>query len=416
MANLAAQNLAALTQATQGAQEQAERQAAAAREAGMQGAAVGGSQKTQEAEFAGPEALATAVAAGFILGPAGGLVMGLAQGLLGKRERQNILDQQAATNEALNDSKAILESQFDNLRQGATNDDDLRILDSLQTQQDAAFRLLFSGTPQLQEQGLTLLQSVQGEINTFAANQETQRIDADVRDAELQRALSQEQYSRFNSIKVRFDDDSQGYEDVMGATNVALEALASGSPADLWAAGILVNRALDPTSVVRPEEAAAVGKLGGLWTQADVMLEKARSGITILPNERRDLQALLGTIQQGAQQIQLSREARYFTELADADVPPKYWDNFRLVDSVPAADPRPIRNVRPEPRPEPGAPPADPADPAASTLDQAVGAGVGLLDRARLWTTDRFEQLWTHLDEERRKNEERLRGRNRPVN
>jgi hypothetical protein len=406
MANLAAQNLAALTQAAQGEQEKAERQAAAARDAGMRGASLGRQQEAEEADFAGPEALATAVAAGFILGPAGGLLMGLAQGFLGKKERQNILDQQAKDNEALNDSRAILESQFDNLRQGATGPEDLRILDGLQTQQDAAFRLLFSGTPQLQEQGMALLQNVQGEINTFAAAQETQRIEADVRDAELQRVLSQESYDRFNSIKVRFDDDSRGYEEVMGATNVAMEALTKGSPADLWAAGILVNRALDPTSVVRPEEAAAVGKLGSLWTQAEVILEKARNGTTILPEERRNLQSLLGTIQQGAQQIQLAREARYFTELEDAEVPVRYWDNFRLVDSVPAAERGEIRTApQNEPPPQPGEPPA-PADP--STLDQAADGAGSLLDRAQLWTTDMIEDTMRRLNEGR--------YRDRPVN
>ena len=405
MANLAAQNLAALTQATQGAQEQAERQAAADRDAGMQGASLGRSREAEEANFAGPEALATAVAAGFILGPAGGLLMGLAQGFLGKKERQNILDMQAKENEALTDSRAILTSQFDDLRAGATNPEDLRQLDTLQTQQDAAFRLLFSGSPQLQEQGMGLLQDVQGRLNDFANTQETQRIDAEVRDAELRRVLDQEQYDRFNGIKVRFDDDSQGYEDVMGATNVAMDALANGSPADLWAAGILVNRALDPTSVVRPEEAAAVGKLGSLWTQAEVMLEKARSGITILPEERRNLQSLLGTIQAGAQQIQLAREARYFTELEDAGVPPKYWDNFRLVDSVPAADPRPIRSVTPEPPAQPGQPPQATEQ---STLDQAVSQGGNLLDRAQLWTTDMIDSTMRRLNEGR--------YRNRPVN
>ena len=49
-----------------------------------------------EASFALPEALATAVGVGWLLGPVGGLAMGIAQGILGKKEKQNALDAFAA--------------------------------------------------------------------------------------------------------------------------------------------------------------------------------------------------------------------------------------------------------------------------------------------------------------------------------
>ena len=293
--------------------------------------------RDMEAGFSTPEAVATAVASGFILGPVGGILMGVAQGILGKQAKQNVLDQFAAENEVYGSVDEMLNGQFDRLAAAATNPNDLEQLATLQTQKDTAMKMLTSGSQKLQAQGESLLADMFGQLNEYTDLQETQKIAAEAYDAELKRALSQEQYDRFTNIKIRFDDDSQQYEDILGATNTAIQALQDGSPADLWAAGILVNKALDPTGIVRQEEAEAVGALGSLFTKGEVILQKALDGTTILPEERNNLMSLLTTIQGGAKQIQLSREARFLTELADAEVPQKYWDNFRLVDSVPAA-------------------------------------------------------------------------------
>ena len=59
-----------------------------------------------EAEFALPEAMATAVGAGWLLGPVGGLLMGVAQGVLGKKEKQAALDNYAQDMGVLQDTTA----------------------------------------------------------------------------------------------------------------------------------------------------------------------------------------------------------------------------------------------------------------------------------------------------------------------
>lgn len=293
--------------------------------------------KGGKADFALPEALATAVGAGWLLGPVGGLLMGVAQGILGKREEQNAIDAFARDMGVLEETNSIFNDELDRLAATATNPNDLEQLSAMQTQKDVALRMM--QTPGLYEQGASLLSDFNTRLNDYTLTQETQRIEAEAADAQLKRELDNTQYSRYVNSKTRFDDESQTYLDVMQATDIALDALANGSPADLWAAGILVNKALDPVGVVREEEAAAVGRLGSLWEKANVIMEKARSGETILPEQRRELSSLLYSIRETGTKFQLAREARYSDEVNDIELPAKYHDNFRIARTVPAAAP-----------------------------------------------------------------------------
>lgn len=345
MGNRAARNLADLTRASERASDLAATQAKVATERGQSAGSM--ASGTDKAEFALPEALATAVVGSFILGPPGGLLLGAAQGWLGKREKQNILDKQAARNEAVSGAEAVLTSQFDTLLEGSTNDNDTEQLETLRTQQNAAFKMLRSGDPELQAGGMELMQSVQAEANGYAQRQETQRIEADVLKEEQIRVMEKQGYDRFTQLEGDFATESQGFEDIMQATNLAFEALERGNPADLWAASILVNKALDPTSVVRQEEADAIGAIGSLWDKAGTILERAKNGQSILPEQRRELSALVGSVQNGATQLQVSREGRYKEQLADSSVPIKYWDNFNRTSNVPAYEQGKLQNAGP---------------------------------------------------------------------
>lgn len=294
-----------------------------------------------DADFALPEALASTVVGSFLFGPVGGILLGVAQGILGKEAEQNALDRFAAENEVMAGVNDSLNAEFERMAARATNPDDIAQLDAMQTQKDAALKMMTSASPRMQEKGAELLSGVYGEMTEYTERQETQRIENEAYDAELKRALDQEQYDRFNGIKIRFDDDSTQYESIMGSANIAIEALQNGSPTDLMAAAILVNKALDPTSVVRPEEAKAIGQMGNLADKFYTIVESnVGTGQSILPEQRNELIDLLGTIQGGANKIQLAREARYMTELNDAGVPTRYWDNFKLVNSVPAVAPK----------------------------------------------------------------------------
>lgn len=284
------------------------------------------------------EGLITGIGASYILGPIG-LLLGVGQGILGRDAKQNEIDRFREEQDALTDVDGILNAEFDRLAAAATSPEDLAAITSLQTNKDAAMRMLMSSSPRLQEQGAALMDQVYSGITGYSETQEAQAIEADALDAELRRELEQEQYDRYSAIKVRFDNESSQFEEVMSSSNLALELLNRGTPADLTAALIQINKALDPTSVVRPEEAEAFGRIGNLYEQAEAMVQGWVTGEPITIEQRKQFQGLVESIQDEATRVQIAREARYYTELDDAGVPARYWDNFRMVDSVPVTEP-----------------------------------------------------------------------------
>ena len=298
-----------------------------------------------EEGFAFPEAAVTAVGVGWLLGPAGGLLMGIAQGILTRNERQSALDSYMQDMGILEETDSVFNDQLERLALTTENPNDLEQLSALQTQKDAALRLMASASPELQQRGSELLSDFSTRLNDYTLLQEEQRIQAETLEAEQRRELDQEQYSRYQTSINNFRSESQGYESVMQATDIALDALQNGTPSDLWAAGILINKALDPASVVRQEEAEAVGALGSIWDKANVYMEKARSGQTMLPEQRQELSGLLYRLRESNTEFQLAREARYADEVNDIGLPDKYRNNFRLATTVPASVPGDMKNA-----------------------------------------------------------------------
>ncbi len=297
------------------------------------------------AKFDMAQALPFIVGASWIMGPVGGLLVGLAQGILGKRARQNALD-------AYNDEMGTLEATQDIFhdeisRQAllASSPEDIAQLSAIQTQMDAAVEMMSSASPELQQQGGDLLSDASVRLNEYTVRQETQQIAADAYDAQLQRDLDKEDLANYKTAIAAFKAESTRYEDMMQATDIALDALANGTPADLWAAGILVNKALDPTGIVRKSESDAIGEIGSYWEQANVFMERARSGQTLLPNQRKELSALIYSMRETNTKFQLAREARYADQNEDMKMPAEYRNNFRLVTSVPAAATGDMKNV-----------------------------------------------------------------------
>ena len=291
----------------------------------------------QEAEFGWSEGAATAVAAGWILGPIGGLLVGLAQGLYTKKQEQAALDTYINNGETLDATADIFHSELDRLALTATNDNDVQQLSAMQTEFDTAMQLMSSASPELQQKGSQMLASAHEKLNGYSVRQEDQAIARQAYDDQLKRDLDEQQYSRFNEMHDEFRAESQGFEDVMLATDQAINALQNGTPSDLWAAGILINKALDPTGVVRQEEAEAVGAIGSIWDKANTLMEKARSGQTMLPEQRRELMGLLYSMRESNNEFQLAREARYMDTFNDLELPEQYRNNFQMATQVPAA-------------------------------------------------------------------------------
>ena len=175
-----------------------------------------------EADFAMPEAMATAIGVGWLLGPVGGLLMGVAQGILGKREEQSLLDQYAADQGVMTDLNDIYNDAFERAAIAANTPEELAQILSWQSQADAGFRMS-QGSPELREDGATMMSEAMAGLNELNVTNEVQAIEARAEDARLKRELDDTQYSRYTSSIGSFRAESAGYEGVMQATDIALD-------------------------------------------------------------------------------------------------------------------------------------------------------------------------------------------------
>lgn len=340
--NTAADELAKLQGGIESFEQQAQKQAQVASERGTQGAAVRSSGKKEEAKFAAPEALATTVVGSFLFGPAGGLLLGAAQGFLGKKERQNILDQQAKRNEAISGAEDVLRGRFDTLRMGrGVSEEDIDLLDTLKTNQEMGFRMMRSGDPQIMQNGMAILQSVNGSIEQFSRDQETQRIDAQVREEALAERMGQEGYNRYKDIQKDFDSQSANYIASIEKGNEILNLLESGNPFDLNAALIGMAKLNDPTSAAMEGEVNAWRNIGTLLDKSQKIASNL-DGKALNAKQARELQQTVLSIIDAREQIQLRREAMFQSRLDAAEVPQQYWGEFKLTESMPAVNPRSI--------------------------------------------------------------------------
>lgn len=300
--------------------------------------------ETGEAGFAALPAAVTAIGASAILGPVAGLVLGGVQGILGKRARQDELDRAAEEAEILAQSDDIAAAVFDSQRMAAQNPADLRQLDVLQSQYAVASKMLRSDVPETRARGAQLMQQVMGAQRAYEVQNETQLIAAEQREEDALRALGQENYSRYTDSRDNFMAESQQYLEVRGATVNLVDAIERGTAIDQYAAIKLVEKALDPTSVVRPEEQQAWGGLASAMERANIWLERLKSGKSLSPEQLAGLKNLALSIEGQAFEIQKRREARYHDEIIDIGLPAKFHDNFRLAEPLNIA-PAPVADA-----------------------------------------------------------------------
>jgi hypothetical protein len=294
-----------------------------------------------EADFALPEAMATAVGVGWLLGPVGGLLMGVAQGILGKRERQNAIDAYADDMGVLSETNDIFNDELDRLAVTVTNPNDLEQISALQTQKDAAMRMMSSASPELQQKGSDLLADFSQRMNDYALAQENQRIEQEAYQAQMARELDSSQQSIVQGLHADYDSQSANYEQIVLQSNAARAAIEKGDPISLNAALIMVNKALDPTSVVRPEEAKALGNVGTVLEQTRSKLgEWIETGAPISEEQRQELYGLVDTIQTTARSFQATRDMRFQERAIDAGLPEKYVNDFELVSKLPIYAPQ----------------------------------------------------------------------------
>lgn len=336
MGNKAAEELANLAQATQQADDQAAHMAAQDREAGANGARrLYDPDGDGKASLALPEGLATAVAAGFILGPAGGLAMGLAQAWLGKQERQNILDQWAAENDTWDNVEGVLNGRLDSLVETATNKNDLEQLQAFRAQQDAGLKLVRSANPNMQQRGAAMLADIDSQVNAYTERQETQRIEQEAIDAELKRVLGEQEFERYSTARDEYNLDLDTYEARMDNTNRLFTALSGTDPASQQAAAVLFRKTLDETSAVLPGEEASSGGTQSWLDSLARYVQTIADGGTLSPTQRADMGGIMGKFQELERSRFLRVEARYKTRLNNEGVEdPKLLEQFNASSQV----------------------------------------------------------------------------------
>lgn len=278
------------------------------------------------------KSLLVGVLSGAVFGPLAGLLIGGSSGILDKKNRQNSLDMMAERDGAFGEINAIFDAQLDSFVDNARSEDDLLQAEALRTTKNAAMKMI--ANPTLQTEGAKMLEKFYSDMNEYAVRQETQQIAADIREEEAVRALGQEGYDRYRTSKGNFDTESAPYFAVRQSTENLIGALNRGTAVDQYAAIKLLEKALDPRSVVRPEEQEAWGQLTSLYGQVDVFKERLSTGKSLLPEQVRQLKELAYSIEGKSFEFQQGRETRYADENQDIELPQKYRDNFQIASEL----------------------------------------------------------------------------------
>jgi hypothetical protein len=282
-----------------------------------------------EAEFAGPEALATAVGAGFILGPVGGLAVGIAQGLLMKGERQGLLDAYAADSAAMQDINEIYTDQLDQREMMAETPEDLAQINGLRAEQDAAMRLSASGT--LQAEGAAAWERFSTNLNAFDVANEAQRIAREVKEADDARLHSATEISAHRALLGDFRSDSANFEVEQNNANNTLAALNSGTGASLTAA--LASMPI----IVNPEAGATTEAEVDIWRNINGTIESLTGRIQqelgsggLTDPTRKEIIKVVQQYKQQSIASQQAREAYYGTRLEPNGIPQRFAPEYNL--------------------------------------------------------------------------------------
>lgn len=288
-----------------------------------------------EASFAWPEALVTAIGAGWLLGPAGGLLTGLAQGILGKEAEQNALDEYWADNDVLGITGAVYERKFNELEQTA-DPRDLDQLGALRTQYETGLRMM-TGSPELRPLGQKMFAGAVGGLNELLVKSEAQAIDeAATMDARTR--------SAFNDLKQNFRVDSALFLPQVQLADMVIELVNEGTGASLTAA-----IASMPT-LINPEAGATSDAEVAIWAGVDgvigELLGKVKQELgqgKLLDSTRKDIIDVAKQYRSKAIGAQKAKEAKYGDFLVIEKIPKDRWAYFTMMDMVPSREMGPFK-------------------------------------------------------------------------
>ncbi len=296
-----------------------------------QGVQLSEKESREKARFATPEAIATGIGASILFGPFAGVVLGAAQGFLGQKAEQNVLDQIASEKNLLTDGRAIVQGRIDELRQAPNmSNEDLQTLDNAQADLDFAFR---SGDRSGMESALTT-------ITNMVTTNEQQRIAAETVDAQNESLIGREAYQNYKDIYADYNADMAPVELVSRLAGTAREAITQQSPGQL-AAIINFRKALDPTSAVMEGEVKGTGQIRSAIGVMESLEAKLRDGSLLSRPEQEALIKAFDTVEDGylveGRRKQEAAHLRLNTAgLDDARWGDRFTQNFRVLDKLPA--------------------------------------------------------------------------------
>ena len=330
----AAKQLERLQQATERELRRGEQFTAAATAAGTQ---AGQQQDTPripkdkdgQASFATPEAIATGVVGSILLGPVGGILLGAAQGWLGQRERQNVLDEQASRNEAIAGSTNVLADQIAVVRSNALTPQAVDEADFLDARLNKAIEDVKTGDPILTERAGGEIASINEELKNIT------RIQADIANNDR---VTQQQIERENGIAARavyddaYDEFRSDISPMMQQNTLidrTLRLVESGSDSDLFQAVTSFTKSGDPTSIVTGGERLAATEIDpSLLGQLRSFEAKYKDGQVYTQKDRQDIaRTMLLFREQNDSEFQ-KIQARSIDKAQDVGIRPELLDNF----------------------------------------------------------------------------------------
>lgn len=278
------------------------------------------------------EGFVTAIVGTALLGPLAGVALGAAQTIIGRKEDQ----QQAARYEdqfkTFAAADEIFQGELDRMWLGAESVADREQISTLETSKNAAIRMLQSPSPVIQQEGAKMLAEFNTNMQAFEVRNEAEEIAKTEQEDEIKRNLEGENYTRYTDLRDNFTAESEGYLAVQGAVSTLDKALNLGTPVSIYGSIKLLEKALDPNSVVRPEEQEAWGQLGSVFDQVDVLIQRLQSGKPLLPEQIDQIKDLASVILDGVYEMQVARETRFADEIDDIELPAKYHNNFQLAE------------------------------------------------------------------------------------
>lgn len=291
---------------------------------------------TGEASFSTPEAVATAIGSSLFLGPAG-VLLGVAQGFLGKQAQQNELDAVADRNAALEMTDSVYEDTLSMLEASTTNDNDIEQLNVLRAQKDAAQKMLLSADPQMQQRGAAGMQSFEQRVNDYTVRQESDRITFEAQE----QLLGRQTMSDFRSDLSTYDSQTENFAAIERSTQSIIESMNQGD-------AVSVMSALSQMPVlINPAAGAMTDGEFNLWQNVGGMVDgfigkiekELAGGGGLTDTTRRELIAEVEDLRKRNSAFQVMRDARYQGRAPVFGYTPEMTNEFNATKFVPEWSP-----------------------------------------------------------------------------